>query len=210
MSGPELVPAGWLSAPDLLGRVSDALCGLAPKPLPLDRAQAVGSLMMAEAMARPRPGLAGFIDVDGWHMVPGQAWGGLADDHLAGGADLLATFRSGRCAGALFGAYAGHQLLFSYAETMVWLQPLLRMTSAPAAEGEPPWGRSARNRTPWLESQESTSFADAQLVSEGKPITERGRRVVFEDLFSRHRLVMSAASIESIRNRSGWPIRASA
>lgn len=210
MNAPKLVPAGWLSTPDLLGRVTLALCNLAPEPLPLERAEAVGALMMAEAMARPRPGLAGFIDVGGWHMVPGLTWSALTDDHLAGGADLLATFRSGSCEGAAFGEYAGHQLLFSYAETMVWLQPLLRMTATPAADGEPPWGRNARNRTAWLESLESTSFADAQLVSEGKPITERGRRRVFEDLFARHKLVMSAASIESIRNRAGWPIRASA
>jgi hypothetical protein len=205
VSRPELVPAGWLSAPDLLARFCDHLHDLSEKPLTAESATSVAALCIADAMAAARPGVAGFVQADGrTFMLPGPVWRELCDPTGEKVPDLVATFVNGRCRGRAFGKYEGLQLLFSYAETMIWLEPVARLA---ASKGRPdyrdpdrPW-LDHTSPSAWLSSRRSTEFIDAKLAADGvtapRPVdrnralhaclAERGVTMEFSAVESRRR-----------------------
>lgn len=203
----DLVPAGWLSAPDLVSRVSQIIECLATDHVTAHEAQSTSCLIVADAMAQPRPGLAAFVHEGGWAMISSKLWLAAIDNHLAGGRDLVVSLTTGTLTGTAFASLLGRQPLFSYVETMVWLEPLVRLLSPSGSPEGPPWG-SSRNRTPWLETARATQWADALLIAQGRRVSERGRRTEFEKHFELHGDRMASSSIDAIRNRAGWPIRA--
>lgn len=212
MSAPELVPAGWLSAPDLLARFCDHLHDLSERPLTVESAASLAALCIADAMAGTRPGVAAFVQAEGrTFMLPGQVWRSLADPSGEAAPDLVATFTTGRCRGRAFGEYQGLQILFSYTETMIWLAPVARLAAvkaggvSEAGSDDAPW--LPGKPTPWLESDASDEWANARLKAAGLRVDERGRRIEFAKAIQHHRAAFSESSIATVRDRAGKRLR---
>ncbi|MEW6539139.1 MAG: hypothetical protein AB1448_11195 [Pseudomonadota bacterium] len=169
MSAIDLVPAGWLSAPDLLARFCDILHDVSDRPLDGKTATTVAALCIADAMAALRPGIGAFVQKDGrMFMLPGHVWRALANPDAPD--DLLLSFITGRCRGQGFGSYQGLQLLFPYSETMIWLEGPARAAQSRKGiayrDPERPW-LDHTSPSAWLSSRRSTEFIDARLTAEG-------------------------------------------
>lgn len=213
MSAPELVPAGWLSAPDLLARVCDHLHALSQHPLTDASAASLAALFIADAMASTRPGVAAFVQGEGQtFMIPGQVWRVLADPSGTMAPDLVATFTTGRCRGRAFGEYEGLQLLFSYAETMIWLAPVAQLAAVKCGvvrgdDADRPW-RAFKSVKAWLKHPvAATRFADDLLTAQGQTtLDERARRKVLDAHLRAHGVNFGPDTVSTSRRAGGHTI----
>jgi hypothetical protein len=174
VSAGTLIPAGWLSAPDLLYRLSDFVISVRGReglPATSERMIALAAAAIAgSAMSLPRPSLAAFVRSDGeWFQVPSTAWLSTIEKIAADEAALLDVLNRPTLPEA-FGPYAGRTTLFNSEHAVVFVDMLSRSLTGGGhfvpRDPDKPW-RDYTSVSAWLSSSAATVFADARLAEGG-------------------------------------------